>query len=209
MNMDAVAQAVDMFVESRFKPYFAQRAACEPLGGKAAHFGDDRAGVDVGCAENFQGPRGAASFRQSRALQHHGPCIGARHVDIGRIGARVDPEPVGWPAKAGGSIGVIPLHRHNMIIDINFIMIDKPPAQFAQGQAVAHRNRPCTDETFPSGQKRQALNRPSRRIGAVENPDRFAMLGGSLQHIKQRRYEGIDATAQILHVDQYDIERAH
>ncbi len=35
------------------------------------------------------------------------------------------------------------------------------------------------------------------------------MLGGRFEDVEQRRHEGVDAAADILEIDQHDVERAH
>ena len=82
-------------------------------------------------------------------------------------------------------------------------------AHLAQGQAVTHDHRTRADEALPTRTEQCALDRASCRIGAVEHPYRSAMLGRGLEHIEQRRNEGVDATADVLQVDQHDIEGAH
>ena len=66
-----------------------------------------------------------------RAFHHYGPGISARHIEIGGIGAGVDPDAILRPAKTGGSVRVIAFHRNNMIIDIKVVVIDKPAANLA------------------------------------------------------------------------------
>ena len=70
-------------------------------------------------------------------------------------------------------------------------------------------NRAGADEALPAGAQRQAFDRPAGRVGPVEHPDRLAVLGGGLEHVPQRGDEGVDAAAEVLQVDQQDIERLH
>ena len=74
---------------------------------------------------------------------------------------------------------------------------------------MAHRQRPGADEAFPAGAQRQALDRPADGIGPVQHPHRFAALRRRFQHVAQRGDEGVDAAAEILQVDQHDVEGVH
>jgi hypothetical protein len=52
-----------------------------------------------------------------------------------------------------------------------------------------------------------AILRPGARPGwAIENPHRLAVLGGGLEQVAQGGDEGVDAAAEILQVDQQDVE---
>src|SRR3546814_13061891 len=62
--MDAAAKLAGMLVEGRLKPDVAQFATTEPFGREPVHFGDQRARVDVGRAEDFQRPRRPAPLAQ-------------------------------------------------------------------------------------------------------------------------------------------------
>jgi hypothetical protein len=148
-------------------------------------------------------------FGQGRAFQHHGAGISAGHVEIGRVRARVDPDAIGGPAIAGAFVGLVPFHLDHAVINVELEMMDEPGPEFAEGQAVAHRNGAGADEAFPTGAERQALDRAAGGIGTVEHPDRLAMLGGSLEHVQQRRDEGVDTAAKVLQVDQDGVERTH
>ena len=74
---------------------------------------------------------------------------------------------------------------------------------------MAHWQRPGADEALPARAKRQAFDRPTGRVGTVEHPDALAVLGGGLEHIEQRRDEGVDSAAEVLEIDQDRVERAH
>ena len=88
-------------------------------------------------------------------------------------------------------------------------MADHPLAHFAHGQSVPHRHRAGAHETFPSFFEKRALDRPSRRIGPVQHPNRLAMFGCGFEHIKQGRDERVYPASKILQIDQYDIESLH
>ena len=82
-------------------------------------------------------------------------------------------------------------------------------AEFAHGQAVAHRHRAGADEAFPAVAQGQAFDRAAGRVRAVEHPDRLAVLRRRFEHVAQRGDEGVDAAAEILQVDEQDVEAVH
>ena len=82
-------------------------------------------------------------------------------------------------------------------------------AELAQGQAVAHRHRARANEAFPAGTQGEALDRAAGGVGAIQDPDGFAMGGGGFEHVPERGDEGVDAAAEILQVDQQDVEGVH
>ena len=82
-------------------------------------------------------------------------------------------------------------------------------AEFAHRQAVAHRHRAGADEALPAGAQGQAFDRAAGGVGAVEHPDRLAVLRGGFEHVAQRGDEGVDAAAEILQVDEQDVEAVH
>ena len=88
-------------------------------------------------------------------------------------------------------------------------MIDEPVAKLAQRQPVPHRHRPRPDEALPPRDQRRPFDRPPRRIGPVEHPHRLARRRCRLEHVEQGRDEGVDPAAEVLEVDQHDIERRH
>ena len=99
-------------------------------------------------------------------------------------------------------LGLIP------IVDVEPEMIDEPLPELAERQPVAHRDRSGADKASPAGPQRQALDRPSRRVGPVEHPDALAVLGRGLEDVQQRRDEGVDPAAKVLQVDEDSVERA-
>ncbi len=198
-----------MLVEGRLEPHLPEFAPREPVRRDPLHLRQHRPSVDIGCAEQLQRPRRAASFAQSRALKHHRPGIAARHVKVGRIGGRVDPYAVRRPTEARRSVRLPPLHLDHPIIDIELILLDEPVAHLTQCHAVAHDHRPGTDEALPAREQRRPVNRSSRGVGPVEHPQRFLMLGRSFEHVEQGRDEGVDPAAQILQVNQHNVERRH
>src|SRR6185437_14971759 len=102
-----------------------------------------------------------------------------------------------------------PLHLDHVVIDVEAEILDEPFAELAQGEAVAHRDRPGADEALPARSQSQPFNRPPRGIGPVEDPDALPMLGRGFEHVKKRRDEGVDPAAEILKVDEDGVERAH
>ena len=144
-----------------------------------------------------------------RAFEHDRAGIVARHADVGRVGAGVDPDAVVGPAEARAVVGLPPFHRDDAIIDVQLEVIDEPMAELAQRQAVAHRDRAGADEAFPAGPERQPLDRAAGGIGPVEHPHRLAVLGRGFEHVEQGRDEGVDAAAEVLEVDQHRVEARH
>ena len=169
-----------------------------------------RARVDVGRAEQFQRPRGAAPFRERRAFDHHRAGIGARHPQVRRVGAGIDPGALAErPAEARRGVGLPALHLDDAILDVELERLDEPRAQLAEREPVAHRQRPGADEALPAGAQRQAFDRPADGIGPVQHPHRFAVFRRRFEHVAQRGDEGVDAAAEILQIDEQDIERVH
>ena len=166
--------------------------------------------IDIGSAEQFERPRGAAPFRERRALEHHRARIGARHPQIRRVGTGIDPRALAKrPAESRRGIGLPTLHLDDAILDIELERLDEPRTQFAEREPVTHRQRSGADKAFPPGAQRQAFDRPADGIGPIQHPHRFAMLRRRLQDIAQRRDERIDAATQILQIDEDDIECIH
>ena len=199
-----------MLVEGRFEPAIAQSAAFQPVRREAAHLVDHRLAVDVGRPEDFQRARRSAAFGEGGALQHHRARISPRHPEVGRIGAGVDPDALAeWPAVTRPVVGPIAFHLDHAIVEVELEPIDEPAAELAECQAMPHRHRTGADEAFPAREERQPFDRPTGGIGPVEHPDRFLVLGRCLEHVEQGRDEGVDAAAEVLHVDQQHVERAH
>jgi len=198
-----------MLVEGRLEPHVAQAAAGEPFGRELSHLGDDGARIDVGRAEQLERPGGAAALRQHRPFQHHRASIGARHIDVGGVRARVDPGALARPAEAGRSLGRPAGHRDDAVVDLQTVVRDEPVSEFAQRHAVAHRHRPRANEAFPAGQQREPFHRPARRVRAIQHPHGLAVPCRRFQHVEQRGDEGVDAAADILEIDEHDIERVH
>ena len=162
----------------------------------------------IGRAEQFERPRGAAPLRQRRALDHDGARIGARHPKVRRVGAWVDPGAFAQrPAETRRRVGLPALHGDDAILHIQLPRFDEPRAQFAERQPMPHRHRPGADKAFPALAQSQSLGRTADRIGPVQYPHRLAVLGGRFQHVTQRGDERVDAAAQVLQIDQDDIER--
>jgi hypothetical protein len=163
-----------------------------------------------GAPNSSSGPRRTAALRQSRPLQHHRAGVGAGHVQVRGVGAGVDPGALAQgPAVARRIIGLPALHLDDPVIDVQPALLDEPMAKFAEREAVAHRQRTRADEALPARAQGQALHRPAGGVRPVEHPDRLAVLGGRFEHVQKRGDEGVDAAAQILQVDQQDVERPH
>src|SRR5262245_65555976 len=74
---------------------------------------------------------------------------------------------------------------------------------------MTHWQRSRADKAFPGGAQRQTFDRPTRRIGPVENADSLAMLRRRFEDVAQGRDEGVDAAAQILQIDEHYVEGVH
>ena len=77
--LHAVAKLARMLVKRGLKPALAQATTLEPLRSERSHFLHDRPRVDIGSTEQFERSRGAAPFRERRALEHDCARVGARH----------------------------------------------------------------------------------------------------------------------------------
>ena len=148
------------------------------------HFSDHGARIHIRCTKYLERTRCAPALGQGRAFQQNGPRISPRHIDVRSIRAWVDPKPVRRPTEPRSSVRGIALHRDNVIIDINLIIIDEPFSHLAQRQAMPHRHRPCSDKAFPSQTQRKALYRASGGVWAVKYPNRLSMRSSSLQHVQ-------------------------
>ena len=210
MNLQACAQLPGVLVERRLEPGFAQPAALQPLRREALHFLAQASCIDVGRAEQLQRPGGAAAFGERGALEHHRAGIAARHRDARRVRAGIDPGALAErPAVSGAVLGRPAGHRNDFELDVETQRLPVPAREFAHRQAMAHRQRAGADEALPARAQPQALDRPAGRIGPIEHPDRLAMPRRGLQHVAQRGDEGVDAAAEVLQVDQQDVEGLH
>ncbi|MDT4846521.1 hypothetical protein FQZ97_805450 [compost metagenome] len=209
MNLNASAQLPLVLVESGLEETRAQHAAQQPLRCDAAHVCQQAGHVDVGRAEQLQRTCGAAPFRQGRSLQHHRAGIGARHAQVGGVGAGVDPAALGRPAKAGGRVGLPARHGDHAVVHAQAQRGDEPVAKFTHGHAVSHGHGARAHKTLPALAQREAFNGSAGRVGPVQHPHRLAVLCGRLQHIAQRGDEGVDAAAEILQIDQQHVEAVH
>ena len=168
-----------MLVEGRLEPALAKRAAAQPVRRELGHRARERASVDVGRAEELERARRSAPLGERGAFQHHRARIAARHGDVRRIRARVDPHAAAErPALAGPA-----LHGDDLQLDVQIQRLHEPARELAHRQAVAHGQRPGADKAFPSGTQPRALYAAADRVRTVEDPDRLAMRGGRLQHV--------------------------
>ena len=158
----------------------------------------------------FERPSGAAPFRERRALEHHRPRIGARHPQVRCIGTGIDPRALAQrPAESRRGIGLPILHLDDPILDIELESPDEPQTQFAEREPMTHRQRSCADKAFPAGAQRQTFDRPTHRIGPIEDPDSLLMLRCRFEDVAQGRDERINSTAQILQIDEDHVEGIH
>ena len=76
-------------------------------------------------------------------------------------------------------------------------------------KSVAHRQWSRRRQNFPSRAQRQTFDRPADRIGPIQHPHGLAVFRRRFEHVAQRRDERVDAAAQILQIDEHDVERVH
>ncbi len=181
VDLHAGAQLVHVLVKGRLEPAFAQHAAAQPVGGQRTHVGQQAARVDVGRTEQLQRARGAAAFAQSGAFQHHGAGIGARHAQVGGVGAGIDPRPFSRPAEAGRGVGLPALHGDDAVFDIELEQIDEPVPQLTHRHAMAHGHRAGADEALPAVAQRQPFHRAAGGVGAVDARNHDAALRAAWQ----------------------------
>src|SRR5215470_17149033 len=157
VNLHAATQLADVLVKRRLEPAIAQAATTEPLRRQRLHVLDDAPRIDVGSAEYFQWARRAAPFRQRRALEHHGSRKGARHPQVRRVGAGIDPRALAErPAEAGRCVGQPALHLDDAIVDVELERLDEPGAELAEREPVPHRQWAGADKALPTRSQRQA-----------------------------------------------------
>ena len=73
-------------------------------------------------------------------------------------------------------------------------------------QAVAHRQWPGADKTFPARAKSKPFDRAPSRIRPVQNPDSLFMLRRCFENVTQGRNERVDAATDVLEIDQQNVE---
>ena len=210
VHLESGAEPSGVLVERRLEPTGPQPAAAQPLRRELVHFPEERLGLEVGSAEDFQRPRGPAAFRQGRALEHDRAGITARHGEARSVGTRVHPAALAErPAEARRRLRLPALHRHHLAVDVEAERRDEPARQLPHGEAVAHRQRARSHEALLPGPQLQAFDRPTHGIRPVEHPHRLVEPRGFLQHVAERRDEGVDAAAQILQIDEQHVEAVH
>src|SRR5262245_30430125 len=111
VNLHAAAELADMLMERRLEPAIAEAATMKPLRRERLPGLDDLACIDVRGAEGFKWPCRATSFRERRALDHHRARVGARHPEVRRVGAGIDPGALAQrPAESRRRVGLPILH---------------------------------------------------------------------------------------------------
>ena len=199
VNLQTLTQFALVFVERRLKPDWAQYATLQPLRSAFLHLCQHRIGINIMRTKDLQRSRRATSFRERCALQHYRACIGTRHAQIRCVWTGVNPTAlVLWPAVIGRGLKVPVLHRNDAKIHVDIKRTHKPMRQLAHGQTMTHRHLPRADKTLPPRTQGQTLHGTTRRIGAIEYPNRFMMFGCGFEHITQGRDEGINTTTQVL-----------
>src|SRR5471032_1961187 len=74
---------------------------------------------------------------------------------------------------------------------------------------MTHRQWSCADKAFPAGAQRQTFDRATHRIGPIEDPNSLLMLRCRFEDVAQGRDERINSTAQILQINEDDVEDIH
>lgn len=74
---------------------------------------------------------------------------------------------------------------------------------------MSHRNGRRANKALPALFKGESLDRSSGGVGAIEDPDSLSGFGCFLQNVKKGGDEGVDSAAQILKINQDDIEMIH
>src|SRR5262249_1044871 len=133
------AKLACMFVKRRFEPALAQTATIKPPRSNDLHFLHDCSRIKIGSAEQFERPSCAASFRERRALDHHGPPITPRPPQVCSLVTRIDPRsPPQRPADPRAGIGLPILHLDDPILDIELERLDEPQTQLAEREPMTH-----------------------------------------------------------------------
>ena len=211
VDLHAVAELADVLVEGRLEPAVAQRGSRPATAARAPASRRSRARASMSGAPNSSSGRVVPRpSRQRRALEHHRAGIGARHPQVRRVGAGIDPGALAErPAEAGRGVGPPALHLDDAVVDVELEVRRRTSgrARRASGRgasASARRRRSSPSPAAASG-----LRPAGRGVGPVEHPDRLAVLRRRLEHVAQRGDEGVDAAAEVLQVDQQDVERVH
>jgi hypothetical protein len=210
VDLQAGAELADVLVESRLEPARPQPAAGEPRRRDRGHAREQRVGVEVGRAEQLERMGRAAALGQRRAFEHDRAGKRARHRQGGGVRARVHPGALAErpaPARCGGRRPS--LHGDHLAFERELAAADEPPGELAEREAVADRQRAGADEALPAGAQEGAFDRAADRVGPVEHPDRLAARRGFLEDVPQRRHEGVDARADVLQVDEQQVEGVH
>src|SRR5690606_20014120 len=114
-----------------------------------------------------------------------------------------------WPAVSRMRIGLPSVHLDDVVLEIELQCSNEPMRKLTQGESMAHRQRTRADEAFPARSKTQTFDRSPDGIRPVEHPDCFLVRSSRFQHVAKCRDEGVDATSQILQIDEQDVERLH
>src|SRR5262249_26780234 len=133
VDLHAVAKLAQMLVERWLKPALAQVATLEPARGNRRHLLDDALRTDIVSAEHLERSRRAAPLRKGCAFEHYGAWIGARHPQVGWVGAGIDPRArTKRPAEAGRGIGLPAFHLDELKVDIKLEGADEPQAKLPE-----------------------------------------------------------------------------
>src|SRR4029079_754946 len=118
MDEQTAAHLADMLVERRLECDVTQLASGEPIGRELLHLRHDFEGIDVRRSEQLERSGGTPALAERSALEHDGPGISARHVEVRRIRAGIDPDALGRPAEARRQAWTPAFHLDDPIIDV-------------------------------------------------------------------------------------------
>src|SRR5690606_938412 len=76
-------------------------------------------------------------------------------------------------------------------------------------EAMTHRQWARPYEALPTRSETQTFDRPPGGIRPIEHPHFFLVRCRRFEHVTEGRNERIDAAAEVLKVDEQDVERIH
>src|SRR5437762_4603995 len=196
MNLCTAAQLTREFIECRLKIIFAKKYARQF---QIVQLATNRFRVDKRRAENFEGSRRSAAFRNIRSFEQAHSRIGRRRLKRGDV----------WRRHYPGKSALIEPHRalpifHRQDRQPTFWerLITKLGGEFADGAAVADRDRMHADKRFVAFLDRRSFDCYAvDRIWPIQNDDSCAPLL-TRPHAKIKRpNEGVVTRADILKID--------
>ena len=191
VNLAAAAGGLRVLLEGRLERRCAEMDAFQP---DAVQARGEHLAVEPGRADQLEGTRCAASFRQHRALEQHRARIDDGRVERRHIGGGHHPGDVG---RVEIHVPRPALHRHGLELGADLEMLVEQARELGDGHAVAHRHAKQADEGFITGLERRPLHvDPADRIGAIANDDGKPCARGGAEAIRHGVDEGVDARAR-------------